>query len=297
MEPLFDNAITADDVYNYIQGESGQTAKDAKMFTESLWKRYQPYADCNFVEQIRRDFNARFWEIYLACTLMDKGYEITRKAKKNAGPDIRVKHKGNIVWIEATAPTSGDQSSGDRVPELVITNPPTAQRVPEEQIILRYRAAIKAKYDYKYFEYLKSGIIHEEDFYIIAINGCRVSSSEIDFNPPRIVRTVLPFGYPQVTINQVSKQIISEGYQYRATINKASGSTVRTDIFLDPDYKHISAVLLSNADVFNHTKSMGDDFIIVHNPLAHPLPNDFLNFGQQWKAELRGNEVRLSLKG
>jgi len=36
---------------------------------------------------------------------------------------------------------------------------------------------------------------------------------------------------------------------------------------------------------------MGDDFITVHNPLAHPLPDDFLNFGQQWKAEIRGNEV------
>ena len=55
---------------------------------------------------------------------------------------------------------------------------------------------------------------------------------------------------------------------------------------------YISAILFSNADVFNLSKSMRGDFITVHNPLARPLADDFLNFGQQWKAELQGNEVR-----
>lgn len=298
MEPLFDNTVTADDpIYNYIRGESGQIAKDAKMFTELLWERYQPYADCNFGEQIRREFNARFWEMYLACTLMDKGYEITGKASKNAGPDIRIEHKGNIIWIEATAPTSGNQSSSDRVPDLVITDPPTAQQVPDKQIILRYCAAIKEKYNNKYCRYLESGIISKEDFYIIAINGCRIRSSQTDFDPPRILRSVLPFGFRQVTLDTVSRKIISQGYQYRATISKASGSSVRTDIFTNPYYKHISAILFSNVHVFNSTRFMGDDFTIVHNPRAHLLPDDFPNFGEQWKAELRGNEVTVSLKG
>ena len=296
MEPLFDNAVTTDDpIYNYICAGSEQMAKDAKMLTETLWKRYQPYADRNFKEQIRREFDARFWEMYLGCTLMDKGYEITRKASKNAGPDIKVKYRGDIIWIEAIAPTSGNKNSSDRVPDSVITNPPTAQEVPDEQIILRYRAAIKEKHN-TYFRYSKSGIISDGDFYIIAINGCRIPFSETDFGPPRILRSVLPFGFPQVTYDKVSMQIISQGFQYRATVTKASGSTVQTDIFLDLHYKHISAVLFSNASVFALTNSMGDDFITVHNPLAHPLPDDFLNFGQQWEAQLQGNEISVSRK-
>lgn len=296
MEPLFDNAVTTDDpIYNYICAGSEQMAKDAKMLTETLWKRYQPYADRNFKEQIRREFDARFWEMYLGCTLMDKGYEIVRKASKNAGPDIKVKYRGDIIWIEAIAPTSGNKNSSDRVPDSVITNPPTAQEVPDEQIILRYRAAIKEKHN-TYFRYSKSGIISDGDFYIIAINGCRIPFSETDFGPPRILRSVLPFGFPQVTYDKVSMQIISQGFQYRATVTKASGSTVQTDIFLDLHYKHISAVLFSNASVFALTNSMGDDFITVHNPLAHPLPDDFLNFGQQWEAQLQGNEISVSRK-
>ncbi len=295
MEPLFENTVTAGDPkYNYIRGASGQTAKVTKMFTESLWVKYQPYADCNFAEQIRRDFDARFWEMYLACTLMDKGYEFTGKTSKNAGPDIRVKHKGNIIWIEATAPTAGNQSSSDRVPELVITNPPTAQEVPDEQIILRYRASIKEKYDYKYFEYLKSGIINKGDFYIIAINGCRIPFSKTDFNPPRIVRAVLPFGYPQVTLDTVSMQKISEGYQYKQSISKASGSSIRTDIFVDQYYQHISAILFSNVDAANPTDSMGDDFITVYNPLAgRPLPDDFLNFSLEFRTVFSKDRIEL----
>jgi len=298
VESLFDNTVNSDDLtYNYIRGHSGEKAKDAKNFIQSLWMTYHPYADRNFRKQIYRDFAARFWEMYLACTLIKNGYEITEKTNNNAGPDIRIEHKGNIIWIEAITPTSGNQNSNDRVPELVITNPPTAQKVPAEQIILRYRAAIKEKYDEKYSKYLECRIISEGDYYIIAINGCRIPSSIIDYNPPRILRSVLPFGYPQVTIDTNSLQTISEDYQYRAHIEKAGGSPVQTDIFLDPYYQHISAILYSNVDIFNLTDSMGDDFITVHNPLAYPLPDDFLNFGQQWKAELRGNEIMVSQKG
>jgi type I restriction enzyme S subunit len=178
------------------------------------------------------------------------------------------------------------------VPELIISNPPTAQKVPDEQIILRYRNAISKKYNDRYFKHLESGIISKEDFYIIAINGCQIPSAGAEIDLPRIVRSVLPFGCPQFTYDKDSGQIVPRGFQYRAQISKTRGSPVRTDIFLDPYYEHISAILFSNVDVFN----LRDDFIIVHNPLARPLPDDFLNFGQQWKAELQGNEVRVSPK-
>jgi type I restriction enzyme S subunit len=292
MEPLLCNNVTTNDpVYNYICTDSAERAKVARAYTEALWVKYQPYADHNFKEQIRNDFDARFWEMYLTCTLMDKGYEITKKIGKIAGPDTRVEYEDNIIWIEATTPTSGNRGSSDSVPDLVITNPPTAQQVPDEQIILRYRSAIKEKYDYKYFEYLKNGIVSKEDFYLVAINGCRIPHSGTERELPRIVRSVLPFGHSQVTIDMSSGNIISEGHQYRAQIAKASGCSVRTDIFLDLYYHHINAILFSNINVFNLTSSMGDDFITVHNPLGHQLPTDFLNFTQQWKAQLRGNEV------
>lgn len=242
-KPLFSNAVAAKDPrYNYLCSDSGQ---NARMFTESLWQKYQPFADRNFREQIRREFDARFWEMYLACTLMDKGYEITRKSSKNAGPDIKVAHKGKVIWVEAVAPTSGNQVSSDKVPELIITNPPTAQQVPDKQMILRYRAAIKEKYDDKYFSYLNKGLIKKEDFYIIAINGCRIPHSGAERELPRILRSVMPFGPQVINIDTRSGQRSPASYQYSPSITKVSGSQIQTDIFLDQHYRQISAVHIS----------------------------------------------------
>ncbi len=292
-DKLFVDGVDAiDPIYNAIRDEKNvQHIVEVRSFVEKLWQTFGPYADINFRQQIQVDFHARFWEMYLACTLIDKSLNIT---SKGVGPDVRVEHKGNIIWIEATAPTGGSQSSSDRVPELVITNPPTAQHVPEEQIILRYRNAIHEKYVNKYFGYLANGVISENDCYVIAINGSRIPHSKTDFYPPRIVRAVLPFGYPQVTLDTVSMQKISEGYQYKQSISKASGSSIRTDIFVDQYYQHISAILFSNVDAANPTDSMGDDFITVYNPLAgRPLPDDFLNFSLEFRTVFSKDRIEL----
>jgi hypothetical protein len=297
MQLLFDNdTLDNDPKYNFIRDDSGEIAKVTKLFTESLWTKYHPYADSNFRGEIRSHFDERFWEMYLTCTLMYAGITIKEKNDK-AGPDVRVEYKGNTIWIEAIAPTSGDQSSNDRVPELVITNPPTTQEVPDKQIILRYSSAIAEKYC-KYFKYLNDGIISDNDFYIIAIYGGQITCSGIERELPRIVRSVLPFGWGQIIFDKRSGQKISEGYQYRERISKTSGSPVRTDIFLDTHYRHINAILFSNYNVWdctNQMNSMGDDFIFVHNPLAHPLPDNFLNFGQHWKTELLEDKIGLSM--
>lgn len=80
-------------------------------------------------------------------------------------------------------------------------------------------------------------------------------------------------------------------------INKASGSTMRADIFSNPHYENISAVLFSNVDAANSTEAMGYDFIAVHNPLAcKPLPSDFLNFGCEFGAKLSRGKITLSSK-
>ena len=80
-------------------------------------------------------------------------------------------------------------------------------------------------------------------------------------------------------------------------MRKASGEKVDTDIFVKPEYEHISAVLFSNVDVANRTPVPGDDFIIVRNPLAlKPLPDDFLKLGREYWAELSKDTITLFSK-
>lgn len=105
---------------------------------------------------------------------------------------------------------------------------------------------------------------------------------------------MLPFGWPQVTINTSSHEIVNTGYQYSDYVRKASGEKIDTDIFIKPEYNHISAVLSSNIDASNLKPVMGDDFIIVHNPLGlQELPDNFPQVGREYKAKLSETTIRL----
>ncbi|HEX9870723.1 MAG TPA: hypothetical protein VGC99_19435, partial [Candidatus Tectomicrobia bacterium] len=72
---------------------------------------------------------------------------------------------------------------------------------------------------------------------------------------------------------------------FRDSIEKKSGEIVSTNVFLDPEYASMSAVLYSSVDALNRPKVLGSDFILVHNPLArNPLPLGFFAFGvEYWK--------------
>ncbi|MFH1639259.1 MAG: hypothetical protein ABIB93_02970 [Chloroflexota bacterium] len=287
VERLFsDDTNFSDELYRIIRDEN-RCAK-VKSDMENLWGIYHPYADGDFPKQLAQDFHARYWEMYLTCTLVHNSFNVAPKQTRAKGPDIKIDHASTTIWVEAVIPTSGDPSKPDSVPNLQMG---VAQQVPDDQIILRYRSVIYDKFN-KYCQYLEDGIIKVEDCYIIALNGCKIQS--VDREPPRIVRSVLPFGWEVVTFDTSSHEVLNSGYQYRSSIRKASGSQVDTDIFTKPEYQHISAVMFSNIDVANPTSVMGEDFIIVRNPLATgQLPDDFLKVGWEYKAELSQTEITL----
>lgn len=292
LKPLFDKNVTATDpVYINLRDDSRSIAIELRHYTESLWDRYHPHADRHFLVEISKDFHARFWEMYLTCTFMDNGHAIS---SADIGPDIRINHGRKIIWIEAVTPTSGDPSKPDSVPCLRMG---VAQEVPDKQIILRYRSAIHKKYFNNYFKYLEDEIVSNDDCYVIALNGCRIPSSRTDFEPPRIIRSVLPFGWQVVTVDTESHKVVKTGYQYRAYLRKASGEKVDTDIFTKSEYQHISAIMFSNIDVANRTPIAGGDFIIVRNPLAlKPLPDDFPKLGREYWAKLSKDTITLLSK-
>ncbi len=291
VEKLFSNDINpSDDLYRIIRDES-RCAK-LKSDMENLWGIYHPYADSDFPKQLAQDFDARFWEMYLTCTLVHNSFKVAPKQKRaKEGPDIKIDHVLTTIWVEAVTPTSGDPSSPDSVPNMRMN---VAQEVPDRQITLRYCSVIKDKYFDKYCKYIADGIIGKDDCYIIALNGCRIPHRCVDYEPPRIVRSVLPFGWPVVTIDTTSHKVVQRSHQYRVSLSKESGSEVDTNIFVRPEYKHISAVMFSNVDVANPTSVMGEDFIIVRNPLApKQLPDQFPKVGREYKAELSQRKITL----
>ncbi|WP_067564239.1 hypothetical protein [Halofilum ochraceum] len=285
MTQVFREGVAATDpAYINLRDSDSDPARAARELTESLWLRYSPYADDHFLDCIPHEFDERFWEMYLTCSLLELGFDVHCP---KPGPDILIEADGGRVWIEAVTPTSGALGHPDAIPEPQFGK---AGRVPEEQILLRMRSAIQGKYETKYREYRDKGVIGPDDSYVVAVNGCQLHHAIADDYPPWIAKAVFPIGGLQVALDRESLEVAETSYQYRGVVEKCSGSSVSTDIFLDQDYRDLSGVLYSKVDAGNPTARMGDDFILVHNPLANmPLDAGLLGCGKELAVRVEGD--------
>ena len=181
---LFDKEEASSQVYNNVRSADVEMMVIAKKRCLAMWEIFEPFADNHFVKEIKRDFNARFWEMDLTCTLLELGYDVECP---KPGPDVKI--EGN-TWIEAICPTGGQEDHPDKVPDIVTD---IAQSIRSEPIALRFTSAILEKHR-KYLGYIKDGVISETEPYIIAINGNQIPNARLDFPMPRIVRAVLSIG-------------------------------------------------------------------------------------------------------
>jgi hypothetical protein len=205
MDPLF-NVKNATDKTS-ISLRDIEKNKTFRRFVESLWERFHPLADTGYVNLIATDFQSRFWEMYLGCTLLDAGLSLD---SKDFGPDIRIDTKDVPIWVEAISPNAG--SGADAVPPQIADG--RGGQVPEDQIVLRIRSAIEAKYQV-YQNYLSGGIVSPKDPYIIAINGYQIPYSILDDQPSYVVKAVYPFGMHTITLKAKTGEIVGQGFQHR----------------------------------------------------------------------------------
>jgi len=279
-------------VYEKLRISKHPTAKKSREITNQLWKKYKDYADKNFKQEIKNDFHARFWEMYLACILLQNGFFLQ---KHKGGPDILFKYNNQKIWVEATAPSPGE--SEDRVPEIEY-NSFVAQKHPEENIILRYRSAIEEKYN-KFLDYKNNKLISENDSYSIAINSSKIGlhryGEAMPNTMPEIFKAVLPIGHFQVFINKNNLKIEESNFAFREKITKKSGAAVETDIFLNPHYKGLSRILFSHTSVWDYQNLEGEDLLFIHNPYAiNPVDKGFFKVGKEFIVKDSEDEINIT---
>jgi hypothetical protein len=251
---------------------------EQKLFLESLWQAFSPFADPKFRNELALQFHPRFWEMYLACTLLELGFDLVPR-KSAYGPDIQINLNDKRMWVEATAPDAG--IGDDAVPGYSnFEDSIEFIRVPEEQMILRLTNSFYKKCQ-SYKKYITSGLISKNDVFVIAINGFDIPHILGEDEIPYIVKSVLPFGNLTVTIDTEEMKPIDQFYQYRSHIEKKSGANVPTKAFQDPTYSFVAGVLYSTAELWNHPPLLGEDFLFVHNPTTDKgLGADWISRGR-----------------
>jgi hypothetical protein len=276
MPDLFTDCENAQDLaYKNICSAEYAIEQQMKVFCESLWYKFEIHADTHFLTQIRRSFYERYWEMYLTSSLIDWGFEVR---SSRHGPDILIENNDLRIWIEAVASGNGDPiSNPDAVPDIETG---AAQLVPEEKIILRLRSSIEAK-SLVYHNYIRDSIIESNEPFIIALNGAKLNFMSRTDDIPYILKSILPIGD-----HYYDFQNETAGITYRDAILRENGTEISTNVFLDDNYKHISAILYSNTHAGRFDEDIGSDYILIHNHNAiNPLPFDIIQNGKVIRIE------------
>jgi len=268
----------------YITQSAGVPRKHIKEWIEKLWRQYELYADNDFFKKIKKEFHQRTWEMYLTCTLLDRGFSLKeKKNKKNKGPDICLMVEGKNIWIEAVTTNVGE---GDDKVKIHCDNDIQHIRAydyPEEQVLLRFRNALDSKFR-KHKDYLKN-VVGESEPYIIAVNAGKL----LALNPgiPLILKCLFSIGFLSIPIHSGKPRTPS--WSKREELKKKSGSLVSMGFFENPEYSCVSAVVYCAEDILNSPKDkniMGDNFVFVLNPLAkNKIEEELFDFGQVWKKD------------
>jgi hypothetical protein len=264
---LFTNDEASDPGYRSIRDAKKGPLRFAQWHCEYLWIRFRPHADNEFQKELLSTFNARYWEMYLTCSLIFAGYEVTCL---KPGPDVGIIYEGRRIWFEATSPTCGTPGSPD------YAGGPVEGLVPEERIILRYLNSISTKYNDQYANWLKKRIVSEKDAFVLAINPWAIPWDHTDGGTPRLLQAGYTIGTPYGEVERETLKPVGIGYQSRDKIMKASEVSVDTGVFQREEYRGLSGLLCSRAEVANRPSEMGGDFQLAPNPNATvPLPQGF----------------------
>jgi len=259
---------------------------ETKEWLESLWVQYEPYADTHFLDELKRHFIERTWELYLGVTLLNRGFNLGKH--RDAGLDFDVLNESGdrVMWIEAIAINAGN--GNDRVPSM---EPGKSMPVPEKEILLRIASGISTKYE-KYLEDLKKiELLNPSDPFVIAIN--RSSIPFFDCQIPLVLKVLFGIG-PEVMsipVPDVRKQqdcFEPEFYwSPQDEISKKTNATVGMLFFMNNKYSEISAIIYTQdfvTDAPRLPNEMGEQCIIVHNPYAkNPLNSNQIPFGYEYR--------------
>jgi type I restriction enzyme S subunit len=272
--------------------------RQCKANCEELWEQFEPYADPQFCVEIKNNFDARYWEMYLATFLIREGYKV---CAPKPGPDLGVRYNGCRIWIEATCPEPGSSTNPDKVPEIkatTIDEKPVFRDVPTDRMLLRYLNSISEKRK-QWISWLAAGVVKPQDTFLIAINPRRLRAHDSD--PPRILQVAYPIGMPYAALTPDGKAVAEVGYQFRDKINRnpaAHGGprdAITSGVFLLDDYSCVSGLLCSRVDVANQPDKMGSDFQLVENRKASaPMPDMFRLKGTFFMVDYVGNGLTIT---
>ena len=288
MPTLFSPGADASEAYCACRDHGSK--EDVKLRFErafALHGHLCPEGPAQFASEMRRDFYARAWELYLMAILHDAGLRI--EPPGSHGPDIVIRLPSTRrCWIEAVVPKAG--TGEDKVFEPPVGNW-AGSHGPIDKLLLRYRSVLKDKLE-KVERYIDAGIIAPEDAVVIAVSNWGIRDAwtwdrtGTSIELPALAKAVYPVGEPQLVVPIDSPEPERVEVPPRWTVQKAGGTSIGTDFFLDARASRIAAVMYARDDTWNASWDATRALGVIHNVGAtQPLQRRALPVRIEWWVE------------
>ncbi len=277
--------------YTNLWNAKNSDTQAGREHCEDLWNDFSCLADDHFLDEFPSRTHQRWFEMYLAVSLKRAGLIVERpKSKKKGGPDVMITKGDKKIWIEAVCATAGKEGKPDSLPlypkegkKPVATHLPEDQmalRLPEDQMVLRLRASLRDKYK-QYREYLKKGIVSQDDVLAVAINVHDLPHGWHHMEP--LMRRALYGVGNVITKWNIDTNEVNSHHGQLTSISKESGAKICVRPFIDRSMSHIAAVLGSSSDMVNLPQRLGDDFALFPNLSCEMAwPEGFIKLGEEW---------------
>lgn len=280
--------------YRNLRAGAHEVERELRAEIDALWQRYEPYADPDFVAGFAQDPEARFWEMYLGCRLLEAGKALrptVERLREGGQPDLCVLDGDRRIWIEAIAPGPGDEGP-DQVRGPVPINEGGGLGVfPARQAQLRMTSGLWTKHQ-AMARYAEQGLFGENDLRMIAVSAGRFGLYASDRPLPTILSALYPFGDQFITLNEAG-EVVGGGYEYAPHIGREGGDVPRT-AFLDPRFSELAGVAWSRISIGQMSREQRP-LSFVHNlSSARPLHDGWGCWDREWKAQFDGPRLSVS---
>jgi len=236
--PEYDPGYIANTCYEprrVILGEAYELCKD--------------YLDENFTKDIKIPgrFLDKLWELHLCVVLLHNNYDLEKNpGGKKARPDFCILlPNNNKIWIEAVCPDIGNakENSVEPLPEMVPGVIYSHVGNIDESLrprILRVSSVLEKKFK-KRASYVESGLMKENEPYIIAVNTSRINHN----SPEEMIEQGVLYGMGLIQINLGNSGASRQFTPFQVKKTDAGNKEIPTALFLRPEYKNISGVMFS----------------------------------------------------
>ena len=258
-------------IWKFYRGKmiSPKNILEVSNFIAQKYCAYNQYLDGGFEKRINVEFASRLNELYCIEALLNNRMKL--KHRGNAGLDIWIENiKG---WGEFVAATDTAEQMKKYEEEKDCAS-------DENYHLSRLTNVIKTKLE-KIQRDVEKGLIHDDEPIVLFVSSAYLNDPYL-ISPKGFVstylRAVFPIGEATMYVDPIAKTGKLRR-DYKFGISKLNGAKIGNNYFLRKESAFISAVVFSYQTVLQpyfcpevKFKS-GDEFVIVHNPLAkNPMP-------------------------